>query len=202
MPVKVRSIDLTFLLAKLIDPFDVNPQGDHDPMEIQDLEKVHATGFDLEDVKVTFNHDIKVKVSDVDIEGKQGEILNIPRWVARVLQKENHVIIQDTDMVVELKQAVVKENVQGEFEIATIDPHFYIKLKSYMYTLERADYDKVESMLNSLVRKRKGKIIHLANSSKLTSDLKNKLTIEEQEYYNNLYNISTEFTKQILGGKN
>ena len=32
-------------------------------MNIQDLEKVHTTGFDLEDVKVTFNHDVKVKVS-------------------------------------------------------------------------------------------------------------------------------------------
>ena len=82
-------------------------------MNVQDLERVHATGFDLEDVKVTFNHDVKIKVSDIDVEGKQGEILNIPRWIAKVLEKENHVIVQDTDMVVELKQAIVKENVQG-----------------------------------------------------------------------------------------
>ena len=93
-------------------------------MNIQDLEKVHTTGFDLEDVKVTFNHDVKVKVSDVDVEGKHGEVLNIPRWIAQVLQKDNHVQIQDTDMVVELKQATVKENVQGEFELATLEPHF------------------------------------------------------------------------------
>lgn len=168
-------------------------------MTIHGLERIHATGFDLEDVKVTFSHDVKIKVSDIDIDGKQGEIMNIPRWVAKVLEKENHVIIQDTDMVVELKQVIVKENVQGEFELATLDPHFYIKLKSYMKTLERSDYDKVESMLNSLIRKRKGKIIHLADSSKLTTDLANKLTIEEKEYYNNLHNISIKFTKQVLG---
>ena len=52
-------------------------------------------------------------------------------------------------MIVELKQAVVKENVQGEFEIATLDPHFYIKLKSQMKKLEQSDFDKVESMLES-----------------------------------------------------
>ena len=57
-------------------------------MNVQDLERVHATGFDLEDVKVTFNHDVKIKVSDIDVEGKQGEILNIPRWIAKVLEKE------------------------------------------------------------------------------------------------------------------
>ncbi len=171
----------------------------NDPMNVQDLENVHTTGFDLEDVKVTFNHDVKIKVSDINIEGKQGEILNIPRWVAQVLEKNNHVQIQDTDMVVELKQAIVKESVQGEFELATLDLHFYIKLKSFMKGLEQADFDKVESMLNSLVRKRKGKIIHLADSLKLTANLADKLTVEEREYYNNLSNISRNFTKQILG---
>jgi len=60
----------------------------NDPMNVQDLENVHATGFDLEDVKVTFNHDVKIKVSDINIEGKQGEILNVPRWVAKVLEKK------------------------------------------------------------------------------------------------------------------
>ena len=168
-------------------------------MNVQDLERVHSTGFDLEDVKVTFNHDVKIKVSDIDVEGKQGEILNIPRWVAKVLEKEKHVMIQDTDMVVELKQAIVKENVQGEFELATLEPHFYIKLKSYMKTLDKSDFDKVESMLNSLVRKRKGKILPLADSTKLSGDLAKKLTIEEREYYNNLYNMSADFTKKILG---
>ena len=79
--------------------------GINDPMNIQDLKKVHATGYDLEDVKVTFNRDIKIKVSDIDVEGKHGEILNIPRWVARVLEKDNHVLVQDTDMIVELKQS-------------------------------------------------------------------------------------------------
>ena len=168
-------------------------------MNVQDLERVHSTGFDLEDVKVTFNHDVKIKVSDIDVEGKQGEMLNIPRWVAKVLEKEKHVMIQDTDMVVELKQAIVKENVQGEFELATLEPHFYIKLKSYMKTLDKSDFDKVESMLNSLVRKRKGKILPLADSTKLSGDLAKKLTIEEREYYNNLYNMSADFTKKILG---
>ncbi len=173
--------------------------GINDPMNIQDIKKVHTIGHDLEDVKVTFNRDLKIKVSDIDVEGKQGEMLNIPRWVARVLEKDNHVLVQDTDMIVELKQAIVKENVQGEFELATLEPYFYIKLKSYIRGLEQADSDKVESMLDSLVRKRRTKIIHLADSSKLTANLADKLTVEEREYYNNLHNVSEDFTKQILG---
>jgi len=166
-----------------------------------ELAKVHATGFTLEDVKVTFLHDIKLNVAGVDVEGKQGEILNIPRWIATVLESEKHVNIEEQDMVVELKQATVKENVQGEFELATLDPHFYVRLISYMKKLPKDDYNKVESMLNSLVRKRQGKIIHLADSSKLTADLSQKLTLEERSFYEKIYNTSIDFKKQILGDK-
>jgi len=168
-------------------------------LQSEDLEKVHATGFDLEEVKVSVLHDFKLDVAGVQVYGKEGEILNFPRWIANVLDDEKHCQIQDTDMVVELKQAIVKENVKGEFELSTLDKHFYIKLKAYMKRLEQSDFDKVESMLNSLVRKRHGKIIHLADSSKLTTELANKITVEEREFYNNLHNISTEFTKQIIG---
>ncbi len=164
-----------------------------------ELTRVHTTGFDLEEVKVTFLHDVKVNVSGFDVDGKQGEILNIPRWVANVLESEKHLTIQETDMVVELKQATVKENIQGEFELATLDPHFYIRLNSYMKKLPKEDFDKVQSMLNSLVRKRQGKIIQLADSSKLTTDLSQKLTTEERSFYEKLYNTSSDFKKQILG---
>jgi len=171
-------------------------------LNITDLEKVHATGLNLDEVKVTFKHDIKINVAGIDVTATQGEILNVPRWIANVLESDNHVEIQDTDMIVELKQAVVKENVQGEFELATLEPHFYIKLKSQMKKLEQSDLDKVESMLNQLIRKRQGKIIRLADSAKLTANLSSKLTFEEREFYNNLHNISTNFKKQILGDKN
>ncbi len=170
-------------------------------LNIAELAKVHNTGFDLEDVKVTFLHDIKINVAGVGVEGKQGEILNIPRWVAIVLESEKHVTIDETDMVVELKQATVKENVQGEFELATLEPHFYVRMISYMKKLPKDDYDKVESMLNSLVRKRQGKIIHLADSSKLTAGLNQKLSLEERTFYEKIYNTSTDFKKQILGDK-
>ena len=166
-----------------------------------EISQVHHTGFELEDVKVTFLHDIKINVAGIDVEGKQGEILNIPRWVANVLESDKHVIVEETDMVVELKQATVKENVQGEFELATLEPYFYVRLISYMKKLPKDDFDKVESMLNSLIRKRQGKIIHLADSSQLTSELSKKLTLEERAFYEKIYNTSNDFKKQILGDK-
>jgi DNA replication factor GINS len=168
-------------------------------MDICELIRVHAIGYSLQDVKVHFNHDMKMASPEVSIEAKRGEILSIPRWVANVLGTEKLVDIQDTDMVVALKQAVVRENVQGDFDLSTLEPDFYIKANSYLQRLPQEDHDKVESMLNSLVRKRQGKIIGLADSSKMTSELAKKLTVEERALFDYIHTNSTRFKRQILG---
>ena len=170
-------------------------------MELEDVIKVHSVGYGLEDVKVEFKHELKMDVSGVKIEGKESEILNIPRWVAEILESEKHIILHEQDMLTELKQSKVKEDVQGEESLSTLDKHFYIKMKSYMKKLSKDDSDRVESMLNELVRIRQGKIVRLADSSKLTSDLASKLSVEEEVYFNQIYEASVEFSKQVMGEK-
>ena len=168
---------------------------------------MHVIGNSLKDVKVEFKKDTALDVSDISIKGKQGEILNIPRWVANILESEKHVEIQDVDMLIELKQAVEKEKMLGQFDLSTLqvqqqaDTHFYIKMKSYMKGLPEKDYDKVQSLLNTLVRTRQTKIVRLADTSKLTAEISQKLSIEEREFYNNLHDNSSKFSKTIIGNK-
>ena len=168
---------------------------------------MHSIGNSLKDVKVEFKKDLKLDALGISIDGKQGEILNIPRWIAEVLESEKHVEIQDVDMVIELKQAVEKEKMLGQFDLATLqvqqqtDPYFYIKMKSYMKGLPEKDYDMVESMLNTLLRTRQTKIIRMADASKLTAEISQKLSIEEREFYNNLHDNSSKFSKTIIGSK-
>ena len=170
-------------------------------MKLEDVIKVHSVGYGLEEVKVEFKHDLKMDVSGVKIEGKESEIMNIPRWVAEILESEKHIILHEQDMLTELKQSKVKEDVQGEESLSTLDKHFYIKMKSYMKKLSKDDSDRVESMLNELVRIRQGKIVRLADSSKLTSNLASKLSVEEEVYFNQIYEASVEFSKQVMGEK-
>ena len=170
-------------------------------MKLEDVIKVHSVGYGLEEVKVEFKHDLKMDVSGVKIEGKESEIMNIPRSVAEILESEKHIILHEQDMLTELKQSKVKEDVQGEESLSTLDKHFYIKMKSYMKKLSKDDSDRVESMLNELVRIRQGKIVRLADSSKLTSDLASKLSVEEEVYFNQIYEASVEFSKQVMGEK-
>jgi len=174
---------------------------------MSELVHMHSIRNNLKDVKVEFKKDTDLDVSDISIKGKQGEILNIPRWVAEILESEKYVEIQDVDMLIELKQAVEKEKMLGQFDLATLqvqqqtDPHFYIKMKSYMKSLPEKDYDRVESMLNTLLRTRQTKIIRLADASKLTAEISQKLSIEEREFYNNLHDNSSKFSKSIIGNK-
>ena len=167
-------------------------------MELEDVIKVHSVGYGLEEVKVEFKHELKMNVSDVKIEGKESEIMNIPRWVAEILESEGHVILHEQDMLTELKQAKVKEDVQGEESLSTLDKHFYIKINSFMKKLPKDDSNRVESMLNELVRIRQGKIVRLADSSKLTSDLESRLSVEEEVYYNQIHKASLEFKKHVI----
>jgi len=106
---------------------------------------MHSIGKSLKDVKVEIKKEQKLDVSDISIEGKQGETINIPRWAANILVSEKYIEIQDVDMLVELKQAVEKEKMLGQFDLSTLqvqhqaDPYYYIKMTAYMDGLPEKD---------------------------------------------------------------
>jgi len=171
-------------------------------MEIDKMQKVHSIGYRLKDAKVTVNQDFKFNVAGVKIQGTQGEMNNMPQWVGKILSENNLGVLDSPDMITELKQALSKEKMVGEYQISTLDPHFYIKLRESMRELNRDDFDKVESMMLELFRMRRGKLVKLADSIKLNSELYNKLTVEENIFYKTIYDNSVEFERQITGDLN
>lgn len=171
-------------------------------MKIDKVEKVHSIGNRLKDAKVTINQDIKFNVAGTRTEGTQGEVINMPQWIGKILTDNNLASMESPDMITELKQALSKEKMVGEYQISTLDPHFYIKLKESMKSLNRDDFDKVESIMLELFRMRRGKLVKLADSIKLNSELYRKLTVEENIFYKTIHENSVEFEKQIRGGVN
>lgn len=171
-------------------------------MEIENIEKVHSIGHRLKDAKVTVSKDFKFNVAGVKVEGKQGDVNNIPQWVGKILSDNELAELDSQDMVTELKQALSKEKMVGEYQISTLEPHFYIKLKESMKELNQNDFDKVESIMLELFRMRRGKLVKIADSIKLNSELYNKLTVEENIFYKTIHENSEEFEKQIRGDTN
>ena len=171
-------------------------------MEIESVEKLHDMGYGLKDAKLTLSQDVKFNVAKVKVEGATGEVMNLPRWIGKILADNNLGELDSPDMITELKQALSKEKMVGEYQVSTLDPHFYIKLKQYMKDLQRDDFNHVESMLLELFRMRRGKLVKLADSTKLNSDLYNKLTVEESVFFKTIYENSKNFEKQIRDGFN
>jgi len=171
-------------------------------MEIDKVEKVHSIGYRLKDAKITINQDFKYNVAGMKIEGTQGDTNNMPQWVGKILSENNVGTLDSPDMITQLKQALSKEKMVGEYQISTLDPHFYIKLKESMTELNKDDFDKVESMMLELFRMRRGKLVKIADSIKLNSELYNKLTVEESVFYKTIHENSVEFEKQIRGERN
>ncbi|MBI3255216.1 MAG: hypothetical protein HYZ55_05030 [Nitrosarchaeum sp.] len=56
-------------------------------MEIYRIEKLHSIGYSLKDAKVTINQDIKFNVAGLKINGTQGEVLNLPQWIGKILSQ-------------------------------------------------------------------------------------------------------------------
>ena len=166
-------------------------------MNINELLQVYSIGYATQDVKALINHDFKINVSNVTVDGKQGEILNIPRWVAQTLESEGHAEIQESDMGIELTQSLSKENFQGE-ELSHLEPDFYIKMTGYMVRQSEKEYDKLQSLLKTLIRKRLGKLVPRANSMTLTAEIAKKLSIEERALYNVIHKNSSDFINQIF----
>lgn len=168
--------------------------------DIASVVRAGTAGFNLEDVQVLFSEDVDLDVSGVRVSGRRGEMANLPRWVAEVVSREGRGELQDADSFVELKQAVVKENAQGEFDVATLDGHFYIRFRAYAGRLSERDRERAGSMLNDLFRKRRGKLVRLADSSDLTAEISSKLTVEERAFYEAVRRASRSFEEAVLGG--
>jgi len=171
-------------------------------MEIDKIEKVHSIGHTLEDTKVTVTKDFKFNVAGIKSEGKQGEVNNMPQWVGKILSDNNLGTLDSPDMITALKQALSKEKMVGEYQLSTLEPHFYIKLKASMKELSSNDFDKVESIMLELFRMRRGKLVKIADSIKLNSELYSKLTVEENVFYQSIYDNSKEFERQVTGDLN
>lgn len=171
-------------------------------MKIEDVEKIHTIGYGLKDAKVTLRQDVKYDVANYDLEGSSGEVMNLPQWIGKILSENKLGELDSPDMLTELKQALSKEKMVGEYQVSTLDPHFYIKIKQFMKPLQRNDFDHVESMLLELFRMRRGKLVKLADSTKLNSDLYNKITVEERVFFQSIYDNSKNFEKIIKSDLN
>lgn len=167
-------------------------------MWADDIQELYKIGYSLDDVKATLQRNVNIRMDDAEITGKVGEVINVPIWMGEILEKNKAVTLDTPDTITELKQATVKEQMVGEYQLSTLDRLFYIRLQNQMRELRPRDRDGVESMMIGLFRMRRGKIVRLADSTKMTADIKKRISIEERTFFESI-NKEGELLKKRVG---
>ena len=111
---------------------------------MNDITKLYVIGCQLEDIKTTLRHDMKIDISGLKISGRGTEAVTVPRYAVKILEESDLVTYDQNNMITELKQALLKEKMVGQNQLAILYTSFYIKLVDTLQTLDRHDYDRVE----------------------------------------------------------
>lgn len=165
---------------------------------MKDIVDVYEIGYNLEDVKVRFLKNINLNIFDIIINAKPDDTTLLPRWVANILKKNKYVEINEQDISIELSRALSREKITGSEQLSPLKADFYIRLRDVLKNVNEVERDKLLIYLHDLLDIRIWKIINLSRSVNLTSDLEQKLTIEERILFNLIYKAINELKDMVL----
>jgi DNA replication factor GINS len=166
--------------------------------KIETVQGAYHIEYLMEDVRVTYKHDVNVSVDGVTINAKEGEISSLRRWVAKILFEQGNIEIQDSDISAYLSRALNRERIAKPHDLSGLDPDFYIRVNDYLEGLRERERENIIVSLNSFIASRLEKIVKLAAASPLSPELEEKLSVEEKELYILIHNSASEFKERVL----
>lgn len=164
----------------------------------ESLRNTYLLEYLLEEIRVTFNSDVKISINDINIDAKEGDILLLPRWLTKILSKKNLIEIQDNEMSSYVSKALNRERISKPHDLSGIDADFYIRVDDFLKNLNEKERETLMVSLNSFVISRLGKIVKLAAASSLSAETESKLSAEEKQLYNFINTSSLAFKESVL----
>ncbi|MFB5599434.1 MAG: hypothetical protein ACE5SW_04315 [Nitrososphaeraceae archaeon] len=162
---------------------------------IKFVQKFYYIKYFMEEIRITFKKNFSINLNNLFLEAKDGEIASIPRWLAKILEPNKYVEIQDIDFLVYISRSLNRERISKPHDLSGIDVDFYIRVNDYIERLKENEKEPILVSLNSFVTSRIEKIVKLAAASPLSIELEKKLSAEEKELYNFIHNSSSSFKK-------
>ncbi|WP_455277886.1 hypothetical protein [[Eubacterium] cellulosolvens] len=139
---------------------------------------------------------------------KDGDEIEIPRWLARELTKNRMVKILDEGPleIPDLAKIHWRESIPESREIPQLDYDFYNKLRELLRELSNNDQDpsqkalfeKALSQSKDIINCRLHKIVYLAASPSTSDATIQKMAVEERSLYNDLSSTINEWKNKIL----
>jgi len=165
------------------------------------FENIHSTydlAYLMEEVRITYNRDVKLSVANMQLDSRGGDIASVPRWVAKVLSQDNLVEIQDNETSSYVSRALNRERIAKPHDLSTLDPDFYVRVNDYLKGLKERERENLMISINSFVTARLEKIVKLAAASPLSPELAEKLSAEERYLYDIVHNSTDSFKGKVI----
>lgn len=159
---------------------------------------IYFIQFMLEDIRVTFRHSFSSNIDGISIDAKDGDISMMPRWLAKVLNRNGIIDIQDIDLSSYVSRSLNRERIARPHDLSSVDPDFYIRLNDHLEESGENDRERLSVSLNSFVASRLEKIAKLAAASPSSHKLKEKLSTEEYELYLAVHSVVELFKQTVL----
>jgi len=164
----------------------------------QSLKNIYLLQYLLEEIRVTFTSDVKVSINDINIDAKEGDILLLPRWLAKNLSRKKLVDVQDNETSSYVSKALNRERISKPHDISGVGVDFYIRVNDYLEGLNEKEKETLSVSLNSFVMSRLEKIVKIAAASSLSAEMETKLSAEERQLYNFVHSSSLAFKELVL----
>src|ERR1044071_8082194 len=164
----------------------------------QSLQNTYLLQYLLEEIRVTFKSDVKTSINDINLDAKEGDILLLPRWLAKNLSRKKLIEVQDNEISSYVSKALNRERISKPHDISGVDVDFYIRVNDFLESLSEKERETLMVSLNSFVMSRLGKIVKLAAASSLSAETESKLSAEERQLYDFVHTSSVVFKESVL----
>jgi GINS complex protein len=159
----------------------------------------------------------KLDIGSIHVDpANPGDFLELPRWMAEVLMELGLCESAEESFASEVFKAVNREKMAGDSQIARLSPEFYLKVRRFLVSSspipksnERPptgafvtfDLDRTKTLLYDLMTMRIRKILLIAMAQSPPTDIKEKLTPEENQIFNAVYELLMSWRATVMDGR-
>jgi len=165
--------------------------------------------FLLAPVRVTMKTSTEqMEVGDLVLnKAKEGERLEMPRWVAEELVELELAEMQEEAFDVEIFRALTREKILASPQLSPLEPNFYIRMRRRLAAVRvgvergkyrREDYEKLKTTSYDLIGRRLSKLLSMSSSASVQT-IADRITPEEKAFFSMSSSISAAWKKALLG---
>jgi hypothetical protein len=165
--------------------------------------------FLLAPVRVTMKTSTEeIEVGDLVLKrAKEGEKLEMPRWVAEELAELELAEIQEEPFEVEIFKALTREKILASLQLSPLEASFYIRMRRRLAAVRtgvdrgryrREDYEKLRNASYDLIGRRLSKLLSMSSSANVKT-IGDRITPEERAFFLMSSSLSAGWKKALLG---